>query len=166
MKVITSHERADMDAMAAIYAASLLYPDYQAVLPQKLNRNLRDLLALYRDELPFVERRDLPRRSISRVILVDTQAIPQLRGTDANATTPARNTPARGRPCRLRPRARHGGRVPTTTVASCSSEIRTVAARPASVRIAIAVPTWDSPISISSRPPGASHRRASAASRR
>lgn len=87
MKVITSHERADMDALAAMYAASLVYPDHEAVLPQKLNRNLRDFLALYRDELPFIERRDLPRRPITRLVLVDTQAISQLRGMDSQATT-------------------------------------------------------------------------------
>jgi len=87
MRVITSHERADMDALAAIYAASLVYPDHQAVLPQKLNRNLHDFLAIYRDELPFVERRDLPRRPITRLVLVDTQAISQLRGMDANTIT-------------------------------------------------------------------------------
>jgi len=87
MKVITSHERTDMDALAAIYAASLVYPDHQAVLPQKLNRNLQEFLALYRDELPFIERRDLPRRPITRLVLVDTQAISQLRGMDSHATT-------------------------------------------------------------------------------
>ncbi len=87
MKVITSHERTDMDALAAVYAASLVYPDHQAVLPQKLNRNLQEFLALYRDELPFIERRDLPRRPITRLVLVDTQAISQLRGMDSHATT-------------------------------------------------------------------------------
>ncbi|NLG50965.1 MAG: CBS domain-containing protein [Chloroflexi bacterium] len=80
MKAITTHERADMDAIASLYAASLLYPEYQAVLPQKLNRNVRDLLALYKDELPFVERREIASRRISQLILVDTQAIAPLRG--------------------------------------------------------------------------------------
>ena len=80
MKIITSHERADMDALASMYAATLLYPEHVAILPQKLNRNLRDLIALYRDELPFVERRELQRRHISEVVLVDTTAIAPLRG--------------------------------------------------------------------------------------
>ena len=84
MKIITSHERADMDALASMYAASLLYPDHQVVLPLKLNRNLRDFVALYRDILPFVSRRDLPRGRITHVVLVDTQAIAPLRGMDAN----------------------------------------------------------------------------------
>jgi tRNA nucleotidyltransferase (CCA-adding enzyme) len=82
MKIITSHERADMDALASIYAASLLYPDYQPVLPSKLNRNLRDFVNLYKDELPFIERSQLDRRHISDLILVDTQAISRMRGMD------------------------------------------------------------------------------------
>ncbi len=82
MKIITSHERADMDALASIYAASLLFPDHIAVLPQNLNRNLRDFVALYKEQLPFVERRDLPREPIGDVLLVDTQAIAPMRGMD------------------------------------------------------------------------------------
>lgn len=83
MKIITSHERADMDALASIYAAALLYADHQAVLPQKLNRNLRDFIALYKDELPFITRQKLRKRRISDLVLVDTQAIAPLRGMDA-----------------------------------------------------------------------------------
>jgi len=82
MKLITSHERADMDALASMYAASLLYPEHQVVLPLKLNRNLRDFLALYKDMIPFITRRRLPRGHISHVVLVDTQAIAPLRGMD------------------------------------------------------------------------------------
>ena len=82
MKILTSHERADMDALASMYAASLLFPEHVPVLPQNLNRNLRDLIALYKEQLPFVERRDLPREQISEVLLVDTQAIAPMRGMD------------------------------------------------------------------------------------
>lgn len=84
MKIITSHERADMDALASIYAACLLYPDHQGVLPQKLNRNLRDFIALYKDDLPFAERRRLAHRRVSQLVLVDTQAIAPFRGMDAH----------------------------------------------------------------------------------
>ena len=83
MKIITTHERADMDALAAMYAATLLHPDYQAILPQKLNRNLHDFIALYKDEMRFIERTEVPHRHISDVLLVDTQAIAPLRGMDA-----------------------------------------------------------------------------------
>ncbi|MFO7698080.1 MAG: CBS domain-containing protein [Anaerolineae bacterium] len=80
MNIITSHERADMDALASMYAASLLYPQHRAILPQNLNRNLRDFIALYGDQLPFSDRRDLPKGHIEEVILVDTQAIAPIRG--------------------------------------------------------------------------------------
>ena len=80
MKVITSHERTDLDALASIYGAALLYPDHHALLPRNLNRNLRDFLALYRDELPFKELKELPREQVTDLILVDTQGIAPIRG--------------------------------------------------------------------------------------
>lgn len=80
MKVITSHERTDMDALAAIYGAWLLYPDHRPALPLKLNRNVRDYVALYADALPFVERDSLPRTPITHLIIVDTHAIAPMRG--------------------------------------------------------------------------------------
>lgn len=80
MKVITSHERADMDALASIYGAKLLYPDYRAVLPQKLNRNLREFLALYGEDFPFIYRRELSGKKIEHLILVDTQRVAPLPG--------------------------------------------------------------------------------------
>ncbi len=62
-------------------AAARLYPGATPVLPSRLNRNLRDFLTLYRDELPFVEAGDLPKQlTVDELILVDTQAVPTLRG--------------------------------------------------------------------------------------
>ncbi|MBC7236041.1 MAG: CBS domain-containing protein [Chloroflexi bacterium] len=83
MKIITSHERTDMDALAAIYAASLLFPDYVGLLPHHLNRNLREFLALYQDQLHLVTRKEIARRRISELLLVDTQGIAPLRGMDS-----------------------------------------------------------------------------------
>ncbi|MBC8248220.1 MAG: CBS domain-containing protein [Anaerolineales bacterium] len=80
MEVILTHENTDFDALASLLGASKLYPDAKPVLPRRLNRNLRHFLTLYCDELPFVQADELPRRSIERVILVDTQALTQLKG--------------------------------------------------------------------------------------
>jgi tRNA nucleotidyltransferase (CCA-adding enzyme) len=80
MEIITSHENTDFDGLASILAAAKLYPKAIPVLPQRLNRNLRDFLTLHWDELPFVRREDLPRGRIKIMILVDTQSIPSLRG--------------------------------------------------------------------------------------
>ncbi len=80
MEVVTSHEHTDFDALASMLGAVKLYPRATPVLPQRLNRNLRDFLALYCDELPFTRREDVPRGPIELLILVDTQGIPSLRG--------------------------------------------------------------------------------------
>jgi tRNA nucleotidyltransferase (CCA-adding enzyme) len=81
LKVILTHENTDFDALASMLAAAKLYPGTTPVLPSRLNRNLRDFLTLYWDELPFVEIDDLPKQlSVDEVILVDTQAVPTFRG--------------------------------------------------------------------------------------
>ncbi len=84
MKVILTHENTDFDALASLLGAWKLYPDATPVLPRRLNRNLRHFLALYCDELPFVEADDLPRRHrIEQVILVDTQSLTRLKGMNS-----------------------------------------------------------------------------------
>jgi tRNA nucleotidyltransferase (CCA-adding enzyme) len=80
MEVILTHENTDFDALASLLGAAKLYPQAKPVVPRRPNRNLRDFLTLYWDELPFLQHDELPRGSIRRVILVDTQAIPHLKG--------------------------------------------------------------------------------------
>lgn len=80
MEVIAAHENTDFDALASMLAAAKLYPQAVPVLPRRLNRNLRDFLTLYGDELPFVRSEDFRRQRIDRVILVDTQGPPPLKG--------------------------------------------------------------------------------------
>lgn len=84
MRIITSHENTDFDALAAMLAATKLYPDARPVLPRRLNRNLRDFLALYGGEFAFVEADDLPRNRITDVVLVDTQSIAPIKGTSTD----------------------------------------------------------------------------------
>jgi tRNA nucleotidyltransferase (CCA-adding enzyme) len=85
MQVLLTHEQADFDAVAALYAASLLHPGALAVLPRRMNRNVRAFLTLYGDQFPFLEADDLPREPIDSVCLVDTQTLPSLRGLKAGA---------------------------------------------------------------------------------
>ncbi len=80
MDLILTHENADFDAVASQLAAHKLMPTALPVLPHRLNRNVRHFLALYWDELPFVEAKDLPKEPISRAVLVDSQTLPTLRG--------------------------------------------------------------------------------------
>lgn len=82
MHLILTHEQADFDAIASLLAANLLEPEAQAVLPRRVNRNVRAFLSLYSDELPFLEIADLPKAKVERVTLVDTQSIPSIKGVD------------------------------------------------------------------------------------
>lgn len=80
MDLILTHENADFDAVASQLAAHKLMPEARPTLPHRVNRNVRHFLALYWDELPFWRVKDLPRQHVERVIVVDTQTIPTLRG--------------------------------------------------------------------------------------
>jgi tRNA nucleotidyltransferase (CCA-adding enzyme) len=78
--VILTHDNTDFDALAGQLAASKLHPEATAVVPARLNRNVREFLSLYADALPFVSSRELPRRMVSLAILVDTQSVSPVRG--------------------------------------------------------------------------------------
>jgi len=80
MHVVITHEQADFDAVASLLAVCLLEPQATAVLPRKINRNVRAFLTLYGFELPVVEYADLSRSPVERVTLVDTQALPSIKG--------------------------------------------------------------------------------------
>ncbi len=80
MHLILTHEQADFDATAALLAAKMLQPQALAVLPRRLNRNVRAFLTLYGHGLPFTDPDDQPRGPIERVTLVDTQSLPSIKG--------------------------------------------------------------------------------------
>ncbi len=81
MDLILTHEQADFDAVGALLGARLLDPLARAVLPRRLNRNLRAFLTLYGDRLPLTSYDELPREPVGQVTLVDTQSMPSVRGT-------------------------------------------------------------------------------------
>lgn len=81
MKIILTHEQADFDAIASLLAASLIEEGSLPVLPRKTNRNVHSFLTLYRDELPFIDSRDIPTGEIGQITLVDTQSLVTLKGT-------------------------------------------------------------------------------------
>ncbi len=76
LEVILTHEHADMDALASLLGAALLYPSAIPVLPRLMNRNVREFASLHRNHLPFVPPDELPRGvRLRKVILVDTRAL-------------------------------------------------------------------------------------------
>jgi tRNA nucleotidyltransferase (CCA-adding enzyme) len=80
MHLILTHDQADLDALAALSAACLLEPDGRALLPRRLNRNVRAYLNLYQDELALGEAGEAGREPLEAVTLVDCQTLPSLRG--------------------------------------------------------------------------------------
>jgi tRNA nucleotidyltransferase (CCA-adding enzyme) len=84
MDLILTHEQADFDAAGALLGARLLDPRARAVLPRRLNRNLRAFLTLYGDRLQLATVDELPREQVARVTLVDTQSLPSMKGIDAS----------------------------------------------------------------------------------
>jgi tRNA nucleotidyltransferase (CCA-adding enzyme) len=79
MHLILTHEQADFDAVAALYGARILEPSAVAILPRRLNRNVRAFLTLYGDRLPLLEFDDLPPGRVDRLTLVDTQVAPSVK---------------------------------------------------------------------------------------
>ena len=84
MHLIVTHENSDFDAVASLLGAAKLYPGAHVVIPNRLNRNVRDFLHLYWDEFSFAWPHNLPRDPVTRLTMVDTQHVPPIRGLDSN----------------------------------------------------------------------------------
>lgn len=80
MRIILTHEQADLDALASLLGAHLLDPEAFAVLPRQINRNGQAYLHKYKQELGFTSVNELPNEAITRVQLVDTQSLITLKG--------------------------------------------------------------------------------------
>lgn len=84
MHIILTHEQADLDALASLLGARLLYPQAIALLPRQLNRNALAFLQEYGPDLPLTLYKDLPNEPIQEITLVDTQSMVTLRGLNNN----------------------------------------------------------------------------------
>ena len=80
MLLILTHENADFDAVASQLAANKLYPEAIPLLSWRVNRNVLQYLNLYWDAFSFVRPGDWKRQRVNRILLVDTLALPSVRG--------------------------------------------------------------------------------------
>ncbi|MBI5931951.1 MAG: CBS domain-containing protein [Chloroflexi bacterium] len=81
MRLIITHNNADFDAIASLLAMTKLDPQATAVLPSRVNRNVRNFLTLYANLLPAIQEDDLTRHpKIERIYVVDTQTFGNMRG--------------------------------------------------------------------------------------
>jgi tRNA nucleotidyltransferase (CCA-adding enzyme) len=70
--VITTHQNADFDALAAAVGASLLYRGGRIVFTGSLNPNVREFVSLHGETLPLVSLRLVDQQKIRQLVIVDT----------------------------------------------------------------------------------------------
>ncbi len=87
MHIILTHNNADFDAIASMLAAYKLDPTALPILPVRLNRNVAEFLALYRNGLPFINWHDAELTGVTHITLTDTQTRPALKGVPADTPT-------------------------------------------------------------------------------
>ncbi len=71
MNLIITHKNGDFDALAAVVAASRLFPEATVILPETLQANVRPFVNLYRDLLPLGDPKDIADK-IDTLYVVDT----------------------------------------------------------------------------------------------
>ena len=71
---IVTHRNADFDAVASLYAASILYPGAMPVVPRSVNLNVRSFFSIHKDHFPSYHIQDVGAENISRLIVVDTNS--------------------------------------------------------------------------------------------
>jgi tRNA nucleotidyltransferase (CCA-adding enzyme) len=82
--LICTHEQADFDAIASLWAASLLHPEAAPILPRRINRNVRGFLTLYGEEFSLQERNEIKAQTIRELTVVDTQSPISIKGVGAD----------------------------------------------------------------------------------
>ena len=73
MEIIVTHKNADFDAFASLFAAALLYPGANPVLPKALNPNVRAFLSIHKDHFSYLMHRDIKVDQMTKLIVVDVE---------------------------------------------------------------------------------------------
>ncbi len=80
MQIIVPHKNVDFDALASLAAASMIYPNAEPALPSSINPNVRSFLSLHKSIFDFPAVKDLDLKTVSRMIVVDTNRWSRLEG--------------------------------------------------------------------------------------
>ena len=72
MRIVTSHTNTDFDALASMVACTCLYPGTIAILPSHIMPGVKAFLAIHRDLLRILPRKQLDLDQVSSLIVVDT----------------------------------------------------------------------------------------------
>jgi tRNA nucleotidyltransferase (CCA-adding enzyme) len=82
MEIITTHKNSDFDAVASVFAATLIYREASAVLPKSLNPNVKAFISLHKDLFPFKTPQEVDTTSVSRLVAVDAPRWSRLEGLE------------------------------------------------------------------------------------
>lgn len=74
MKIIVGHSNMDLDSMASMVLARLLYPDHAAVASRLVHPVAGKLQNLYEHHLRFLHANELDGQEVERLVLVDTSS--------------------------------------------------------------------------------------------
>jgi len=74
MDIIVSHHFTDLDGLGAMIAAHALYPEAKPVFTGRIDKLVRNFMALYRDEFEILKISEINLSNINRIIIVDTHS--------------------------------------------------------------------------------------------
>jgi nanoRNase/pAp phosphatase (c-di-AMP/oligoRNAs hydrolase) len=74
MQIVTTHKNTDFDGFASVVAATLLFPEAQAVLPKTLNPNVKAFLSIHKDLFETQTCGDIDLKHVRRIVVVDTSS--------------------------------------------------------------------------------------------
>jgi len=86
MQIVTTHKNTDFDGFASVVAATLLFPDAQAVLPKTLNPNVKAFLSIHKDLFELHTCGEIDLQRVRRLIVVDSGSWNRLDRMDALQT--------------------------------------------------------------------------------
>lgn len=72
MEIITCHKNADFDAVASLFAATLLHPSAIPVRPGEVSPNVKAFLSIHKDIFDAHLPRDIDLAEVKRLVVVDT----------------------------------------------------------------------------------------------
>lgn len=72
MRLIVTHEYPDLDAIASLALARLLYPASYTTVQGTISPNIKEVMALYRDELRHINLDQINPAEVTELIVVDT----------------------------------------------------------------------------------------------
>lgn len=74
MKIVTTHNNCDFDALASTIAISMLNPDFIPVLPSNLNPNVKAFMSLHKDVFKTCWAKEINQDDVTQMIIVDTSS--------------------------------------------------------------------------------------------